>query len=166
MTHTRNDCPAVLNPKMGQCICNIRMYTNVQPAPQGNASTPVWDLVIADMRNRDQAGRRKYGVPLQANNGRDQLQDAYEEALDLVVYLRAAIEERKRADKIAYWGDHDSMDGGPNPHSYSPSNHTCRICQAITVGWQTAAEKIQDICAEFNNDPKACLTILGEVFGS
>lgn len=40
-------------------------------------------------------GRQKYGTPLTADNGRDPLVDAYQEALDLVVYLRQAIEERK-----------------------------------------------------------------------
>lgn len=39
-------------------------------------------------------GRRKYGTPLQAHNGRDPLVDAYQEALDLCVYLRQAIAER------------------------------------------------------------------------
>jgi hypothetical protein len=33
-------------------------------------------------------------VPLQAHNGRNALIDAYQEALDLVVYLRQAIEEQ------------------------------------------------------------------------
>lgn len=66
-----------------------------QPAPKPNDSRPVWELVIEDMKARDQMGRAKYGVPLQAGNGRDSLQDAMEEALDLVVYLRTAIEERK-----------------------------------------------------------------------
>lgn len=65
-----------------------------QPAPTANNSTPVWDLVIADMRERDRMGRYRYGTPLQVNNGRDALLDAYQEALDLVVYLRQAIEER------------------------------------------------------------------------
>lgn len=65
-----------------------------QPLPQPNTSTPIWDLVIADMRERDNVGRQRYGTPLQANNGRDALIDAYQEALDLVVYLRQAIEER------------------------------------------------------------------------
>ena len=32
--------------------------------------------------------------PLQAFNGRDSLKDAYEEALDLCVYLRTAIYEK------------------------------------------------------------------------
>lgn len=67
-----------------------------EPTPQPNTSTPIWDLVIADMRERDHVGRQRYGTPLQANNGRDALIDAYQEALDLVVYLRQAIEERGR----------------------------------------------------------------------
>lgn len=67
-----------------------------EPTPQPNTSTPIWDLVIADMRERDNVGRQRYGTPLQANNGRDALIDAYQEALDLVVYLRQAIEERGR----------------------------------------------------------------------
>lgn len=68
-----------------------------QPAPTPNDGTPVWDLVIADMQERDRIGRERYGTPLQTGNGRDHLVDAYQEALDLVVYLRAAIEERNEA---------------------------------------------------------------------
>lgn len=70
---------------------------NVQPEPTPNDSTPVWELVVADMKARDQIGRARYGVPLQAGNGRDQLRDAYEECLDMAVYLRTAIEERQHA---------------------------------------------------------------------
>jgi len=71
------------------------MINEAQPAPIANDSRPIWELVITDMYERDQVGRERYGTPLQANNGRDALQDAYEEALDLVVYLRQVIEERK-----------------------------------------------------------------------
>lgn len=70
------------------------MSVHDQPPPKPNASTPVWDLVIADMKARDAAGRERYGTPLQANNGRDHLVDAYQEALDKAVYLRALIAER------------------------------------------------------------------------
>lgn len=66
------------------------------PAPVPNESVPIWDLVIADMKDRDKVGRERYGTPLQTNNGRDTLLDAYQEALDLVVYLRQEIEERKQ----------------------------------------------------------------------
>lgn len=50
-------------------------------------------LVVADMRARDQVGRERYGVPLTAGNGRDQLVDLYQELLDAAAYCRAAMEE-------------------------------------------------------------------------
>ena len=65
-----------------------------QPPPIGNDLPAVWDLVMADMKDRDQVGRQRYGTPLQPYNGRDSLMDAYQEALDLAVYLRQAIFER------------------------------------------------------------------------
>jgi len=66
-----------------------------QPKPAKNNSTPIYRLVIQDIRKRAKAGKKNYGVYLQANNGRDALVDAYEEALDLAKYLRQAIEERR-----------------------------------------------------------------------
>lgn len=57
----------------------------------------VWLLVLKDMEDRRQHGIEKYGKPVQPFNGRDPLIDAYQEALDLCVYLRQAIEERKHA---------------------------------------------------------------------
>lgn len=74
----------------------------VQPAPvQEERDNPAcWPAVIADaaklgqaeglipdMLERDRIGRERYGVPLRVWNGRDALADAYQEALDLVVYL-------------------------------------------------------------------------------
>lgn len=40
---------------------------------------------------RAQMGREKYGTYLLTNNGRNALVDAYQEALDMIVYLRQAI---------------------------------------------------------------------------
>ena len=65
-----------------------------QPAPLPNGQPAVWPLVMVDMASRDNLGRKRYGTPLQPHNGRDTLRDAYEEALDLAVYLRTAIYER------------------------------------------------------------------------
>lgn len=65
-----------------------------EPKPVPNDTTPVWEMVINDFQERDSLGRTKYGTPLQAFNGRDALKDAYQEACDLVVYLRQAIYER------------------------------------------------------------------------
>jgi hypothetical protein len=72
-------------------------FSTPEPPPKQNESTPVWELVIADMRERDHVGRAKYGTPLQAGNGRNPLIDAYQEALDLAVYLRQAIKEQADA---------------------------------------------------------------------
>jgi len=65
-----------------------------QPPPIPRSTRPVWDLVIEDMKERNRVGTLRYGTPLQVHNGRDALVDAYQEALDLVVYLRQEIEER------------------------------------------------------------------------
>jgi hypothetical protein len=64
-----------------------------QPEPKANDNPHSWDLVLQDMAARDAFGAAKYGVHLQPGNGRDTLRDAYEEALDLCVYLRTAIFE-------------------------------------------------------------------------
>lgn len=66
-----------------------------QPPPSRNGHPPVWPLVIADMQARDELGRRRYGTPLQPWNGREALEDAYQEALDLAVYLKQALVERR-----------------------------------------------------------------------
>ena len=65
-----------------------------QPEPIKNENPAIWHVVIMDMLNRDHVGRGRYKTPLQPHNGRDALSDAYQEALDLAVYLRQAIYER------------------------------------------------------------------------
>jgi len=69
-------------------------HNKAQPPPKTNTLPGVWSLVVDDMQGRDAFGRSKYGTPLQPHNGRDALVDAYQEALDLAVYLRQAIYER------------------------------------------------------------------------
>jgi hypothetical protein len=78
-----------------------------EPHPSEPRGPAIWPLVIIDMRTRftfadaliedaterNLIGSEKYGVPLHANNGRNPLVDAYQESLDLIVYLRQAMEE-------------------------------------------------------------------------
>ena len=64
-----------------------------QPPPTGDGQ-PITEQVIADLRLRSAEGTVKYGTVLRANNGRDALVDAYQEALDLCQYLRQEITER------------------------------------------------------------------------
>lgn len=68
-----------------------------QPSPADGVGSDVWLLVLRDMEERRGLGIERYGKPVRADNGRDHLVDAYQEALDLCVYLRAEIERRRTA---------------------------------------------------------------------
>lgn len=60
-----------------------------------NRGQPVLPLLIRDLCSRSEMGRERYGCMLHTHNGRDALTDAYQEALDLVQYLRQALAERE-----------------------------------------------------------------------
>lgn len=65
-----------------------------QPLPTKNEHPIVQELVLADLQKRLDVGIQRYGTGLQPHNGRDMLRDAYDEAMDLVVYLRGCLYER------------------------------------------------------------------------
>lgn len=77
-------------------MSDVRDPATDQQLPVVNDNKFIQDLVIKDIEERKQLGIRKYGTALQANNGRDMLLDAYEEALDLCIYLRGCLEERSQ----------------------------------------------------------------------
>jgi hypothetical protein len=60
------------------------------------------DLVVEDIKYRKLFGEKKYGVPLRANNGRDALQDLYEELLDAIQYLKQLQIEREEQKEKAH----------------------------------------------------------------
>lgn len=64
-----------------------------QPDPKGQGKI-IMELVREDFELRAAAGKLKYGTELRAHNGRDALMDAYQEAVDLCMYLRQAMYER------------------------------------------------------------------------
>ena len=65
---------------------------NQQKPNEGKTS--ILPLVLSDLQARSNMGKKKYGTRLFSKNGRSALWDAYQEALDLVMYLRQEIEER------------------------------------------------------------------------
>ena len=67
-----------------------------EPPPERGRQN-VADLVLADIQARIEMGYQKYNTKLQTFNGRDALWDAYQEAIDLVMYLRQEIAERATA---------------------------------------------------------------------
>lgn len=64
-----------------------------EPKPK-QGKIDILPVVIQDLKDRSNMGKDKYGTVLQSHNGRDSLMDAYQEALDLVMYLRQALIER------------------------------------------------------------------------
>jgi len=114
-------------------LCQTCLAINSpQPNPVESKERPTWEVVIADMQQRDRIGRSKYGTALQPCNGRNSLLDAYQELLDLVVYLRNEIEERiverERCVRIAKRFREQEL---------SEAN------QAYIDGWRHAAEHIE-----------------------
>lgn len=65
-----------------------------QDMPVINDHPDIQSMVIADINERRNLGIRRYGTALQPHNGRDALLDAYEEAIDLAMYLKQALVER------------------------------------------------------------------------
>ena len=63
------------------------------------AEKTIIEQLIDDIQGRDTVGRAKYGQPLMAFDGRRTLKDAYEEALDLAVYIRKEMVEREALEK-------------------------------------------------------------------
>ena len=55
----------------------------------------VLDVVLDDIQDRAEAGRKKYGCYLETHNGRDPLWDLYQELLDAVMYIRQELLERE-----------------------------------------------------------------------
>ena len=89
--------------------------TQKQPPPVPNNEPAIADYVIKDLAElefhsislvpeitaRRHFGEQSYGVALQAHNGRDAAVDAFQEVLDLVVYLKQECLETGQDNE--YW---------------------------------------------------------------
>lgn len=64
-----------------------------QEMPVVNSHADIQTQVIADIIARRDVGIERYGTALQPNNGRNALLDAYEEVLDLAMYLKQRLVE-------------------------------------------------------------------------
>ena len=77
---------------------SIREYLQKQDKPKGKGKD-IAKLVQKDIETRAKIGKQKYGERLKPFNGRNALWDAYQEALDLCMYLRQKIEEESNGTK-------------------------------------------------------------------
>lgn len=93
-----------------------------EPMPITNTHPAVWDLVIKDIKDRDEFGQKKYNTRLQPFNGRNVLVDLYQELLDAVVYIRQLIYEQEHLNpnvhpnpSVPHVHEHDGTDAGAHP---------------------------------------------------
>ena len=78
-----------------QAHSSARIGSTDQPLPTPTADpVGMHDLLIGHITARKDMGLNKYNTLLQTFNGRDGLRDAFEELLDLLVYLQQLMIER------------------------------------------------------------------------
>lgn len=83
-------------------IYEIHPDPKFQPQPIANQESQIiLHKVLVDLINRSEHGQKTYGTFLQSHNGRNALLDAYEEALDLCMYLRQALDEQTKKREFA-----------------------------------------------------------------
>jgi hypothetical protein len=89
-----------------------------QPMPVVNDRPAVQDALIVDVERRKQIGVERYGTLLQPFNGRSAIRDAYEESLDMAIYLRQVLAEQ---DEVVGRTRHirDLLDP-PKPYTDTP----------------------------------------------
>ena len=76
-----------------------------EPMPT-RGSELVLPHIVNDLMLRDQLGKEKYKTSLETHNGRSSLWDAYQEVLDLAMYLRKhllELEGQIENDEINYY---------------------------------------------------------------
>ena len=72
-----------------------RKAATPEPTPTGNGHFVLFE-VLKDICARADAGQKKYGTMLRTENGRDALNDALQEAIDLVFYLKQKTMEESK----------------------------------------------------------------------
>lgn len=91
------------NPTLRKLVEDYRKDKNRpedQPMPTtSEQSRDVQQELVRMVQERRQLGIQRYGSPLMTHNGRDALQDALEEAVDLAAYLMQLRMERDDARK-------------------------------------------------------------------
>ena len=85
--------PTTLGMAIDTIVAHHKSHNDKEPPPtQGKVD--VTTEVIKDLEERAEIGAKKYGTRLQSHNGRRGIVDAYQEALDLCVYLKQELIER------------------------------------------------------------------------
>lgn len=111
-----------------------------QNRPEGRGRE-VLPLVVEDLEARAEAGEEKYGERLRAHNGRDALLDAYQEALDLSMYLRQALEEKSGTGAVPVGFE-------PEPEPEAICAHTDCLENPLALEVTMRKQVHKDACCE------------------
>jgi len=87
-SHASNEWQSLLEEK------SRSRFISSQPNPVPNDEPSIQDLVVKDIQDYKEYGIKKYGMVLQAHNGRDPIIDAYQECLAQAQYLRQYLREK------------------------------------------------------------------------
>lgn len=85
---------------------------NWHPPQPTHSEGGVFAAVHADLRRRDAKGWTEHGVMLDYRYNKNWLQEAYEEALDLAVYLKAELMRQEERDGRLHNGGQSGVDAG------------------------------------------------------
>lgn len=139
---------------------DVRDPERDQPLPKPG-KLPVQQILIHAIEERREHGIRKYGRALETDNGRDALKDAWEESMDLLLYLTQMRLER---------GDHiegmerlaGSPDGGyPHGSQEDPEGLVYGLREGRIAALEDAVRQsriaalIPDICPACRHEPHA-----------
>lgn len=83
-----------------QTLSTYRDPQSPQPLPVKNDLPLSHNLLISEIEKRRDFGAKKYGQALQAENGRNAVQDALEEVIDAAVYLINERTEQRNLLKV------------------------------------------------------------------
>lgn len=98
----------------------FKQRTAATPEPMSKPGIKdVLPEVIKDFNAREAVGIKKYGITLQTYNGRDALNDALQEAMDQVLYIKQEIMQRQDSfeQKIAEWANDRCLYESATPFS-------------------------------------------------
>lgn len=90
-----------------------------QSKPNGKGES-IFPLVIKDLQEREKAGIETYGESLRANNGRNALQDLYEELLDAALYVKQAMVEATTNERVYFVSPGALYDAWRKPGTFVP----------------------------------------------
>ena len=85
--------PKALGIAIDTIVAHFKSHNAKEPPPKAG-KVNVTEAVIADIAERSKIGTEKYGTPLMTHNGRKPLVDAYQEILDMAVYVKQELLER------------------------------------------------------------------------